>query len=61
MNYDMILINPSYRKVYGFKEDISSKLPPLGLMYLSSYLKQKRYSGKKEMINTIKRLRGVLK
>jgi len=39
MKYDPILINPSYGKVYGFKEDISSKLPPLGLMYLSAYLK----------------------
>jgi radical SAM superfamily enzyme YgiQ (UPF0313 family) len=46
MNYDIILINPPYRKVYGFKEDISSKLPPLGLMYLSSYLKQKGFKVK---------------
>ncbi|MFH8108070.1 MAG: radical SAM protein [Candidatus Aenigmatarchaeota archaeon] len=40
------LIQPSYRKVYGFKEDISSILPPLNLMYLSSYLKQKGYETK---------------
>jgi len=46
MKYDLVLINPSYKKVYGFKEDISSKLPPLGLMYLSSYLKMNGYKVK---------------
>lgn len=43
---DILLIQPSYSSVYGFKQDISSILPPLNLMYLSSYLKEKGYSTK---------------
>lgn len=43
---DILLIQPSYSNVYGFKKDISSVLPPVNLMYLSSYLKKTGYNTK---------------
>jgi len=43
---DIVLIQPNYGNVYGFKKDISSVLPPLNLMYLSSYLKKNGYNTK---------------